>query len=270
MPDIQYHRAPYELSEIEHRYGDRVHLLGHPALMTMLARLCSPETRQPQFTHIVRELYRSLALVVANHEFPRTKARVLSRMHRYNPEGVFEGEIVDPGTRVVVVDIARAGMLPTQTCFELFCEIVNPEGVRQDHVFSQRATANGKVTGADLTGSKIGGGFGGALMVIPDPMAATGSSLSAVLSAFKAMKRGRPEKIVAVHLICTPEYLKRIREDHPDVIVYAVRLDRGLSEARVLKSVPGQYWARERGLNDHQYIVPGGGGFGELLSNAEE
>jgi uracil phosphoribosyltransferase len=36
----------------------------------------------------------------------------------------------------------------------------------------------------------------------------------------------------------------------------------------VLRRVPGERWDDESGLNDHQYIVPGGGGFGELMNNA--
>ena len=32
--------------------------------------------------------------------------------------------------------------------------------------------------------------------------------------------------------------------------------------------LPGERWAEENGLNEVQYIVPGGGGFGELMNNA--
>jgi uracil phosphoribosyltransferase len=71
-----------------------------------------------------------------------------------------------------------------------------------------------------------------------------------------------------VHLIITPEYLRHVRARHPDVIVYALRLDRGLSPADVLATVPGERWADERGLTDHHYIVPGGGGLGEIINNS--
>jgi len=36
----------------------------------------------------------------------------------------------------------------------------------------------------------------------------------------------------------------------------------------VLATVPGERWGEENGLNDLQYIVPGGGGFGEIMNNA--
>jgi uracil phosphoribosyltransferase len=73
-----------------------------------------------------------------------------------------------------------------------------------------------------------------------------------------------------MHLIVTPEYLWRMRSNHPEVVIYAIRLDRGLSNRTVLRCPPGERWAEERGLNDRHYIVPGGGGFGELLNNAED
>ena len=41
-----------------------------------------------------------------------------------------------------------------------------------------------------------------------------------------------------------------------------------LGNAEVLACVPGERWDDEVGLNAHQYIVPGGGGFGELMNNA--
>ena len=50
--------------------------------------------------------------------------------------------------------------------------------------------------------------------------------------------------------------------------LYAGRLDRGLSSARALASTPGTWPDEERGLNDVQYIVPGAGGMGELLTNS--
>ena len=71
-----------------------------------------------------------------------------------------------------------------------------------------------------------------------------------------------------MHLIVTPEYIKRIKKDHPDVKIFALRLDRGLSEDSVLASIPGHLWDKERGLTDNHYIVPGAGGVGEILNNS--
>ena len=85
---------------------------------------------------------------------------------------------------------------------------------------------------------------------------------------YKTKVPGTARRIINIHLIVTPEYLKNMTQAHPDVLVYALRVDRGLSSAEVLDTVPGTRWAEERGLDDHQYIVPGGGGFGEIMNNA--
>ncbi len=38
--------------------------------------------------------------------------------------------------------------------------------------------------------------------------------------------------------------------------------------AMILRGVPGTFWDDEKGLNDHDYIVPGAGGLGEVMNNA--
>ena len=38
--------------------------------------------------------------------------------------------------------------------------------------------------------------------------------------------------------------------------------------ALVLATVPGSRWAEERGLTENHYIVPGGGGLGEVMNNS--
>ena len=40
-----------------------------------------------------------------------------------------------------------------------------------------------------------------------------------------------------------------------------------MSSQDVLADVPGRQWSKES-LTDKQYIVPGGGGFGELMNNS--
>ncbi len=220
---------------------------------------------------LVDNLYREMASIVASAEFPRKNARIATRMKRLHPEAVYEGEIVDPRTPVVCIDIARAGIVPTITCYDVFSSIVDPRKVRQDHVFMNRRTdGKGRVVGVDLSGSKLGGRIDKSVLVLPDPMGATGSSVSAALDLYEKRRLGRPLKVITMNLIVTPEFVRRVQTDHPGVILYAIRLDRGLSKDQVLRRVPGERWADERGLNDRHYIVPGGGGFGELLNNAEE
>lgn len=267
--DCQYSDLAFNLNEIEHRYGDDIHILSDPFALTQLARLCSPTVGQPQFNRLIEILYQRLLNSVINVEFPRRQATVDSRMKEYTPRGVFRGQVIDHDTEVVTVDIARAGILPSQVCYTYLNELMDPVRIRQDHLIMSRVTnLDDEVVGAKVSGEKIGGPIDGRIVLFPDPMGATGSSLSTAISYYKETFGGEPLRLITLNLIITPEFIRRMRDDHPNVVLYALRLDRGMSPDDVLAATPGARWDEESGLTDKHYIVPGGGGFGELMNNA--
>jgi uracil phosphoribosyltransferase len=269
LPDIQFKTLRYQPCEIEHRYGDNVHILLDPLALTMLARLSSKGTVQPEVNRLLGELYRVLTHEVVAAEFPRQAVAVPTRMIDVTPRGVWRGDAILASTPAVAVAVARAGLLPSQHTFDFLNQVLQPEGVRQDHLaLARQVDDKGGVTGAGLYASKIGGPVDNAVLLIPDPMGATGSTISKVIEQYSPDTYGKPLKIIAVHLIITPEYLRHVTKHHPEVVVYALRLDRGLSSAEVLKTVPGERWADEKGLTDHHYIVPGAGGLGEVINNS--
>jgi uracil phosphoribosyltransferase len=269
MSETAYARSTYRPSEIEHRYGPQVHLLDDPLAWTQLARLCARDTMQPEVGRLVRVLYERLAEVVLAAEFPRTRIDVPTRMVTHHPAAVYRGLAIQPSTKAVTVGIARAGTMPSQIVYELLNEVLDPEGVRQDHLFMSRATdAEGRVIGATWHDAKIGRDMEGRILLVPDPMGATGSSMISALTHYKTKLQGTPDRCIAMHLIVTPEFIKNMRAAHPDTVIYALRLDRGLSAPDVLQTIPGTRWDEEKGLDGHQYIVPGAGGVGEILNNA--
>ena len=81
-----------------------------------------------------------------------------------------------------------------------------------------------------------------AVVMILDPMLATGGSASAAISAVK--KRGA-KTIRLVCIVGAPEGVKRIENDHKDVDIYLAALDQK--------------------LNENGYIVPGLGDAGDRL-----
>lgn len=268
MSDIAYTDLPRG-AELAHAYGPRVHLLSEPFPMSVLARLCRPDVVQPEVDHLVARLFDWLLVEVAGRELRTEAVATSTRMKALHAEGTYRGEAIARGQRVVVVDVARAGILPAHRFYQGLHACVDAENIRQDHVVASRTTdEKGTVIGVSLDGSKIGGPVTDATVIIPDPMAATGTSLGGVIRHYQQADQGAPHKIVAVHLIVTPEYLARMTRDFPGVEIYAVRLDRGLSDLEVLQTRPGTRWSEERGLNERQYIVPGAGGVGEVLNNA--
>ena len=77
-------------------------------------------------------------------------------------------------------------------------------------------------------------------IIIPDPMLATGGSLSMAINELKI--RGAKD-ITVGSIISAPEGIKRINQDHPDVNIFTCAIDTG--------------------LNDVYYIYPGLGDFGD-------
>ena len=79
-------------------------------------------------------------------------------------------------------------------------------------------------------------------VIIVDPMLATGGSASDAITMVKA--KGA-KSIMMMCLVASPEGVKKVQEDHPDVDIYAAALDEC--------------------LNDHAYIVPGLGDAGDRI-----
>ena len=80
------------------------------------------------------------------------------------------------------------------------------------------------------------------LVIVVDPMLATGGSAS---DALKMLKDKGCTDIRLMCLVAAPEGVEKVQADHPDVDIYTAALD-------------------ER-LNDHAYIVPGLGDAGDRL-----
>ena len=81
-----------------------------------------------------------------------------------------------------------------------------------------------------------------AVVMVLDPMLATGGSASAAITM---LKRRHATAIKLVCLVGAPEGVARIEKDHPDVDIYLAALDEK--------------------LNDHGYIVPGLGDAGDRI-----
>lgn len=267
--DLQHQKLEFHPNEMKHLYGPKVHLVSSPLMLSLLAKLGHPQTHQPQINELVEMLYSYLVDNVIDLLFLRKLVSMDTRMKPSHPEASYEGEMIDPEIPCVSVDLARAGTFPSHLCYNKLNYLMNPELVRQDHFYVARLTdENGQVTGVNVSGSKIGGGVDKAIVLFPDPMGATGGTIVQAYEHYKNAVGGKPLMMVAMHLIITPEYLEKVTKACPDLHIFALRLDRGLSSPEILKETPGKNWKEEKGLNEHQYIVPGAGGLGEILNNS--
>ncbi len=256
-------------SEVRHLYGPRVHLHEQPFLAGLLQRASTASCGRLELIQTIRTLYTVLAARAFGATWPTSLVERETRMAEFEPAAAtLRAEVLDPALQVVVVDVIRGGILPSQLCFELLSAALPEDHVRQDHLNLARTTdENNAVTGADLSGSKVGGPIDGRWLVLPDPMGATGSTTVEVIRHYRE-QHGKPAGVLCLPLISTPEFLRRVLGEVEDVTIHTLRVDRGLSEPDVLNAIPGQHWERERGLTATGYIVPGAGGLGELLNNS--
>lgn len=250
---------------LHHHYPKNVRIFDDPVLSALIAHASVPSTDGIATGLLVDKIFTQMAAHFVAEEFPQIEGAFVTRM-----EADLSSWVTDPTKEVTCINVARAGDEPSLAIYRWLSNIINPKHLHRDHiVMSRTMNDQHKVTGTHQSAFKPSGlTIDDQILIIPDPMGATGGSLSDVIKFYK--QRGTPTKIIVCWMIVTPECLKEISAKHPDVIVYAGRLDRGLSEPDVLADVPGAKWDRERGLTEVQYISPGAGGMGEIMNNALE
>ena len=137
---------------------------------------------------------------------------------------------------LVAVPILRAGLGMLEAVTELFPEVaVGYIGLERDEASLQPQSYYRKLPPVE-----------GRHVLVLDPMLATGGSGSAATSA---VKLGGPASIRFVCVVSAPEGIAKMQADHPDVPIFTAAVDRQ--------------------LNDHGYILPGLGDFGDRLFGTE-
>jgi uracil phosphoribosyltransferase len=135
------------------------------------------------------------------------------------------------GEELVVVPVLRAGLAMLYAIQDFLPSVlVGFIGLERDEQTAQAREYYRKIPQA----------FASHPVIILDPMLATGGSLDDTIKALKAKNASR---ITMVCMVAAPEGIQRINKNHPEVKIYAAAVD-------------------ER-LNDHKFIVPGLGDFGD-------
>src|SRR5690606_32085430 len=168
--DSQHQKLQFLPNEIKHNYGANVHIVSSPLMLSLLAKLGHPKTYQPQINELTSMLYSYLMDNVIDLLFPRKNVSLDTSMKESHPEAVYEGQIIDPEVKCVTVDLALVGTYPSHLCYNKLNYLMKPSLVRQDHFYVARHTdEQGKVTGVNVSGSKIGGDVAVSIVLFPDP-----------------------------------------------------------------------------------------------------
>lgn len=188
---------------------DNVHVIDHPILKRDLTVLRREDTSFGQFRSTIGDLSSILA-----YEVLRTLK--VKEVQITTPLEKTTGYEIDDN--VIVVPILRAGlgMIDGFVRFLPEARVGHLGMYRDEHTHEP----------VDYY-SSIPLGIEDALVIVVDPMLATGGSAA---GAIKHLKDTGAKRIVLVTLVSAPEGIAFIRTTHPDVIIYTAVIDRELDD----------------------------------------
>jgi uracil phosphoribosyltransferase len=204
---------------------DNLTVVNHPLIQHKLTLMRRVETPTADFRRLLREISMLLAYEITR-DLPITKQRIQTPLMGMNAP-VLEGK------KLCFVSILRAGNGLLDGMLDLL------PSARVGHIGLYR---DPETLVAIEYYYKVPQDLGDRLVIVVDPMLATGNS---AIAAVEKLKQGGVQQMKFLCLLAAPEGVKAFGEAHPDVPIYTAALD-------------------ER-LNDHGYILPGLGDAGDRL-----
>jgi uracil phosphoribosyltransferase len=184
-----------------------LHVSGHPLVRHKIRILADRRTDSELFRELVNELT-SLMVYEATADLPIRQVRFRTPLE--------DAVGIEVTARVGLVPILRAGLGMTDAALTILPQAeVWHLGFRRDeetHLPESYYNRLPETCPNDL-------------VIVLDPMLATGGSASAAIAT---LKRWGAPKITFVGLIAAPEGVARLHADHPDVRVHVALLDRQL------------------------------------------
>lgn len=203
-------------------------IITHPLIQRDLAILRDRSTPTPLFRTVLRRMSHVIAFEV-------------TRDLRLIPRRVHTPLMTTTGMRladdIVLVPVLRAGL----GLLEGFLDALPDARVGHIGLYRNEET----LEPVDYY-AKFPRGLKRSVVFLLDPMLATGGSGSAALSF---LKKKKATEIRFITLVASPQGVRRIRRDHPDVPVFSTALDSG--------------------LNSRGYILPGLGDAGDRVFGTE-
>lgn len=166
-----------------------------------------------------------LLAAAATHDLPAGPATVET------PLGPANGRRITGD--VVVVPVLRAGLGMLDAVLELI------PSARVGHIGLQRDEMTAV---ASRYYSKLPANLASSFVLMIDPMLATGGS---AVAALDMLQESGARQVRMICIVSAPEGIALVERHHPDVHIYTPVIDQG--------------------LNDHKFIVPGLGDFGDRL-----
>ena len=204
---------------------DNFYIVDHPLITHKLSIMRNKKTGSKDF----RELLNEIAMLMG---YELTRDLPLEEREIETPLTKMKAKMVS-GKKLAIVPILRAGLGMVEGLQSLV------PVAKVGHIGLYRDPETHKPVEYYC---KLPTDIGERIVILVDPMLATGGSASDALTMLK--ERGC-KHIRFMCLVASPEGVAKVQEDHPDVPIYTAALDEC--------------------LNEHAYIVPGLGDAGDRI-----
>ena len=203
----------------------KLHVVDHPLIQHKLTIMRMTETGGKDFRQLLNEITELMG-------YELTRDLPLDDIRINTPVAPMTGKAI-MGKKLAIVPILRAGLGMVDGLLNLIpVAKVGHIGLYRDPETHEPVEYYCKLP-ADIDGR---------LVIVVDPMLATGGSAADAITLIK--KRGATN-IRLLNVVAAPEGVAKVQSEHPDVDIYCAALD-------------------ER-LNEHAYIIPGLGDAGDRL-----
>ncbi len=203
----------------------KLHILDHPLIQHKLTIMRQKDTPSKDFRTLLDEISMLMGYEVTRN-IPLEDTEIETPICKTTMKKI-------SGKKLAIVPILRAGLGMVDGLLRLV------PGARVGHIGLYRDPETHEPVEYY---SKMPNDINDRLVIVVDPMLATGGSASDALSM---VKNKGAANIILMCLVAAPEGVNRVMNDHPDVDIFCAALDEK--------------------LNEHAYIVPGLGDAGDRI-----
>ena len=201
-----------------------VHIIDHPLVLHKLSIMRNIDTPTSKFRQCLREISMLMGYEITR-DFPLSYERIATPLQEMEAPKI-------AGKKVVIAPILRAGLGMVDGLLELI------PSARVGHIgmYRDEETCQPVFYYYKMPENKD------RLVILADPMLATGGSAS---DAISRLKKDGFKHIRMMALVASPKGVQAVSDAHPDVDIYLASIDEG--------------------LNEHNYILPGLGDAGDRI-----
>ena len=201
-----------------------LHIIDHPLVLHKLSLMREKQTSTMKFRELLKEISMLMGYEVTR-DFPLTYVEIETPLMKMNAPKL-------DGKKVVIAPILRAGL----GMVEGLTALIPSARIGHIGMYRDEETCLPVFYYYKMPADKD------RMVIVTDPMLATGGS---ACDAITRLKKDGYTSIRLMCLVASPQGVKAVTEQHPDVDIYLASLDEG--------------------LNDRNYILPGLGDAGDRI-----